>query len=122
MGGSRQDRVAAAEGGGVKVCRLEYCANEMNALGLCNSHYSQQRKGKALTPIRAKAEDVLDVLVMDGGWLTAAGVHLVLGKGHEDTIKRMLVRFRDAGLVKSRVVELGSLGGKMNSRTEWKAL
>lgn len=71
---------------------------------------------------------VLEVLELDGGWLTRDGIALVITDVTHDTLRRALIRLRSYGMIESRIINLatGSGGrGKRNAgvetRYEWKA-
>lgn len=38
----------------MKICSFEDCGRQMKCLGLCASHYSQQKQGKELTPLQQR--------------------------------------------------------------------
>lgn len=41
-------------------CTYEECDKPKRCKGLCDGHYAQQKKGKALTPLRARKRTVRD--------------------------------------------------------------
>lgn len=70
---------------------------------------------------RVVTENLLDLLEIDGGWLTAAGIAVAL-EIPEPTVSRTLYRLRQRNLVRCRNVELAlSAAGQMQSRSEWRA-
>jgi Mn-dependent DtxR family transcriptional regulator len=72
-------------------------------------------------PKRVVTENLLDLLDIDGGWLTSAGIADVL-QMPEPTVSRTLYRLRTRNLVRYRNVELAlSAHGRMQSRAEWRA-
>ena len=88
--------------------------------------YRTMVKAGLRVPQKRKAErqyvtrNVLDLLELDGGWLTAEGLALDLGFDPE-TVDRTLYRLRQKNLVQSRVVELAlSSAGRLQSRSEWR--
>lgn len=77
-------------------------------------------------------------LVDDGGWLTTAGIAMEVGHPSEVSLERNLYRWRAAGYVERRQVELASstrpstrrggpwgrghgLNGRVEVRLEWRA-
>lgn len=43
----------------VRICNFPECKRKYRRSGLCNSHLSQRKRGKKLTPIRERREDGL---------------------------------------------------------------
>lgn len=65
---------------------------------------------------------ILDVLVVDGGWLTLEGITLQV-KAHPKSVWRTLYRMHDRGQISQRRVELASgLNRSLQVRIEWRAL
>jgi predicted transcriptional regulator len=67
---------------------------------------------------------IVDLLDIDGGWLTVDGIADRLGIS-PTTASRALYRLRNAGLVESRYVELArSRPGKasLDGRSEWRTI
>ena len=63
---------------------------------------------------------ITDLLEIEGGWWTAAGISLRLGL-NEDSVLRSLVRMRNRGVVESRRVELSyGDGHSWQARQEWR--
>lgn len=75
------------------------------------------------TPMR---ELVYDRLLIEGGWLCASELALMVGVP-ESTANRTLYRLRSQGRARSRRVELAYAGGgrhpgRLDCRTEWQAV
>lgn len=60
--------------------------------------------------------NVIDLLEVDGGWLTADGLAMAIGCDPKSAY-RVLMRLRDRGVVRSRLVELAG----RDTRLEWAA-
>lgn len=70
---------------------------------------------------RYVTESLLDLLDIDGGWLTSDGIAVAL-ELPVPTVSRTLYRLRGRNLVRYRNVEMAlSARGRMQSRAEWKA-
>lgn len=65
------------------------------------------------------ADQVVDWLSLDGGWLTSEGLAMELDRS-VGWMDRVLRRLRSEGVVESRVVELA--GTHRDQRTEWRAV
>jgi len=67
-------------------CEFEGCGRPIVAIGLCNSHYKQNRAGKPLVPIRAKAKD-------GTGWIDQYGYRKINKKlVHRSVMEKHLGR------------------------------
>ena len=104
--------------------RAEGHANQMNPEWF--REYRTRVKEGVHVPTKRQAErqyvtrNLLDLLELDGGWLTSEGLALDLGFDPQ-TVDRTLYRLRQKNLVESRVVELAlSSGGRLQSRSEWR--
>lgn len=66
------------------------------------------------------AERTLDLLLIDGGWLTCPGMALALDV-NERTLRRVLYRICTKGLLEERTVGLG-VGDRnhIETRREWR--
>lgn len=74
-----------------------------------------------------RSSDLLDLLRMDGGWLTAEGLALCFPRSNPEAIGRALYRLRHRGQVEMRIVELAGNGrqmrpGQIETRKEWRAV
>ena len=103
------------------TCRSPVCDRPVWNRGWCAAHYVRwQTTGDArpLEPIHVSLADrALDLLDVDGGWLTTAALADRLG-GKYESVLRSLMRMRAKGLVRSRPV---ALRGQRNVMHEWKA-
>lgn len=71
------------------------------------------------------AESTHDRLSIEGDWITAACLAMLMGR-LEESVTRILYRLRAEGLVESRVVDLARVGSgprpqRLESRQEWRA-
>ena len=67
-------------------------------------------------------ERILDLLMIDGDWLTQAGIAHALGLS-EATIHKSLYRLRKTGLLEERIVEMSSslnVHRQVEKRREWR--
>lgn len=108
------------------ICTVEGCDRESDSRGWCRKHYSNwHRTGSPLSRAEQRANRLVDVLALDGGWLTAAALHLVVRDLGETTITYILERLEGNGRVESRRVDLGVQEGwvdRVDFRIEWRAL
>jgi hypothetical protein len=101
-------------------CLVDDCNRDHHSKGFCSTHYKQHQTFDD-TPAAVR---VMDALGLDGGWLTTAGIQLVVGytEGYLDVVLEALLR---TGRVGRRVVGLSSRYGKgpgeMETRIEWRA-
>lgn len=55
--------------------------------------------------------DILDMLSMDGGWLTMEGLMLMFPEKNARTVKRLVSRLTARGEIESRIRLVGDGGG-----------
>lgn len=73
-------------------------------------------------PTASIASRILDVLILDGGWLTLDGITLQV-KAHPKSVWRTLFRMQNRGQVEHRRVELASGWNRhLEARIEWRAV
>jgi hypothetical protein len=70
------------------------------------------------------AESVYDRLSIEGGWITAACLAMIMGRP-EESVRRILYRLRMEGHAESRTVDLAKVGTgtrphRLESRQEWR--
>lgn len=109
----------------MRSCNGPSCDRPLLAKGLCSPHYKQQWRGEQLRVLVAPlTERVLDLLQIDGGWLTKAGIADRLGVT-EDQALHALQRLRDGGMAEMRSVGLSvrkhRTGAVVDQRVEWSA-
>lgn len=80
------------------------------------NYYNAVNRGELRDPPgkMPATERIADLLQIDGGWLTNAGIAVRLDID-ESTVAKSLHRLRTRGRVKSRLVDLGN-----ESRAEWR--
>lgn len=90
--------------------------------------YQEQKRGtwQYRTTIKRRrriGEEILDLLLIEGGWWTIDGITVRLGFNPK-SISRTLIRLRHKGQVRSRRIGLATGRNRMGleSRQEWKAL
>lgn len=96
-------------------CRCESCRKAHAA------YMKEYRSGMRLSQERSwKNHDrICDLLLIDGGWWTAAGLATRLNIS-EKTVSRTLYRLRKVGAVQSRTLELArGAGSAVEARQEW---
>lgn len=81
--------------------------------------YQQRRRRFGNQEAWKLADELLDRLSLDGGWLTSEGLAMELDR-HVESMDRILRRLRREGTVESRIVELA--GTHRDQRTEWRAV
>lgn len=114
------------------TCGIEGCPNVHYAREWCRTHYDRWRNygdpsaGPTIY-FRSYRKEILAALDADGGWLTAAGIQLLLPNLKERQIADACKSATERGLLATRRVELAGMGrakGKrgLDVRDEWRIL
>lgn len=94
-------------------------ARTIKARDLCSTCYDKLWRNGLLAPKSTAATQILEVLELDGGWLTEAAIHLGTFNVSESAVHRALFRLREKGLVESRLGQAHQgIGYRPN---EWRA-
>ena len=86
-------------------------------------YYNALRRGDIVMKPHARAADrIIDLLLIDGGWLTCPGIAHALGLP-EASVRQALYRMRGKGLLEEQIVELSCSANEkrqLEKRREWR--
>lgn len=113
-------------------CSVDGCRNVEYARSWCRSHYDRNRNygsptGGPHIEFRTKRAHILDVLEADGGWLSAAGIQLLVPDLTERQISESCRSATSKGMLRARQIEMAAgsrTSGRygVDVRWEWRTL